>query len=123
MAVDPRASSDWIWSAETPMRKRGGFLSKYSVIQRSEIKWAYLFIAPQMIGLVIFTLGPILVRGLLELHQVESDQTAAVGWHVQNYVDQLQDPTFGNLVAEYDFYHSRLHSVGDDCLAGDGAGA
>ena len=97
MVVDPRASSDWIWSAETPMRKRGGFLSKYSVIQRSEIKWAYLFIAPQMIGLAIFTLGPILYAGYLSFTKwnlIKPPQWVGI----QNYVDQLQDPTFGNLL-------------------------
>ena len=76
---------------------QGGFLSKYSVVQRSEIKWAYLFIAPQMIGLAIFTLGPILYAGYLSFTKWNLFKPPQwVG--LENYIDQLQDPTFGNLL-------------------------
>ena len=77
--------------------RQGGFLSKYSVVQRSEIKWAYLFIAPQMIGLAIFTLGPILYAGYLSFTKWNLFKPPQwVG--LENYIDQLQDPTFGNLL-------------------------
>ncbi len=78
-------------------RKRGRFLGKYSVVQRSELKWAYLFIAPQMIGLAVFTLGPILYAGYLSFTKwslIRPPQWVGL----QNYIDQLQDPTFGNLL-------------------------
>ena len=79
------------------MSLRARLLGKYSVVQRSEIKWAYLFIAPQLIGLAIFTLGPILYAGYLSFTKWNLFKPPQwVGF--ENYIDQLQDPTFANLL-------------------------
>ena len=45
--------------------KKDAYLRRLSPVERSEIKWGYLLIAPQMIGLAIFTLGPILFAAYL----------------------------------------------------------
>lgn len=84
-------------SVKKKPQKKSGLLSQYSVIQRQEIKWAYLFIAPQMIGLAIFTLGPILYAGYLSFTKWNLIKPPEwVGF--ENYIDQLTDPSILNLL-------------------------
>ena len=91
------ASSQTLEQIKQKNTKKSGFLSQYSVVQRGEIKWAYLFIAPQIIGLAIFTLGPIIYAGYLSFTKWNLIKPPEfVG--LENYIDQLTDPGFMNLL-------------------------
>ncbi len=90
-----RNQNQALFSFQLP--KKLGWLSHYSVVQRSEMKWAYLFIAPQMVGLAVFTLGPILYAAYLSFTKwniLKPPQWVGL----DNYIDQLSDPTFLNLL-------------------------
>jgi multiple sugar transport system permease protein len=79
-------------SAGTPSR----FVLRPSV---REALWGYIFIGPWLIGLVIFTAGPMiasLVMSFTNYDLLHSDQTTFIG--LDNYVRLTTDPTIAQSV-------------------------
>jgi multiple sugar transport system permease protein len=70
-----------------------------------EALWGYLFIAPWLIGLVLFTAGPMLaslVLSVTDFNLVRPEATKFVG--IDNYARLASDPTIGqSLLATFKF--------------------
>jgi multiple sugar transport system permease protein len=81
---------------------RSTWLSRPSV---REALWGFVFIGPWLIGLVLFTAGPMLASLLMSLTNFDllhADQTKFVG--LDNYVRMAGDPTVaGSLIATIKF--------------------
>jgi multiple sugar transport system permease protein len=66
-------------------------------LRNKDAFWAYLFIAPQMLGLVLFIAGPVLFAIYLSFTQW--NMIAPPRWvGLQNYWRQLSDPLFHTVV-------------------------
>ena len=70
-----------------------------------EALWGFVFIAPWMIGLLLFTAGPMiasLVMSLTNFDLLHADQTKFVG--LDNYIRMWSDPTIAaSLIATFKF--------------------
>ncbi len=70
-----------------------------------EALWGYLFIGPWIVGLVVFTAGPMLaslVMSLTDFNLVRPEATKFVG--LENYARLASDPTIGqSLLATFEF--------------------
>lgn len=86
----------------TPPTARRTFVLRPSV---REALWGYAFIGPWIVGLLLFTLGPMLaslVLSLTDFNLVKPEGTHFVG--LDNYVRLTTDPTIGqSLVATFKF--------------------
>ena len=69
-----------------------------SILARREARWCYLFIAPAVLGLLLFSLGPMIASFVLSF--TSYDMLAAPDWvGVQNYTDLAVDPLFRKSLA------------------------
>jgi multiple sugar transport system permease protein len=86
----------------TARSPRRGLVLRPSV---REALWGYVFIAPWLIGLVLFTLGPMLaslVMSLTDFNLVKPEATKFVG--LDNYVRMANDPTIAqSFIATFKF--------------------
>ncbi len=63
----------------------------YGIRQRREMMWAYLFIAPTVIGLLLFLIGPIFFSGYISLTKWDNlSPPEFIG--IDNYIRMFQDP-------------------------------
>jgi multiple sugar transport system permease protein len=73
-------------SSTAPARKRGG-------LRRRQAIWCYVFIAPAIIGLLLFSLGPMIASFVLSFTSYDL-LSAPEFIGAQNYVDLAQDELF-----------------------------
>src|SRR5262249_14992860 len=86
-------------TARPPPRRPAGPRS----IATQEGIWAYLFLLPALLGLIVFTAGPLLVALGLSLTKYEiTTPPAWVG--LDNYVRLLGDDQMGNAVKNTSYY-------------------
>jgi multiple sugar transport system permease protein len=87
----------------TPPGRRVGTLTIRPSIR--EALWGYVFVAPWLVGLVLFTAGPMLaslVMSLTDFNLVKPEGTTFVG--LANYARLASDPTIGqSLIATFKF--------------------
>src|SRR5438093_2574649 len=86
----------------TPAAGRGIGLSRLSY-RREEVVWGYLLLAPTIIGLLVFLLGPAIASILLSLFSTNFiTDFRFVG--LQNFVDLLRDSVFWTSLGNTVFY-------------------
>ena len=69
-------------AAQTAPRARPRFsLIPKGRIERREALWFYFFISPWIIGYLIFTLGPIVYSGYLQLHALQPGHAPGMDRH------------------------------------------
>ncbi|MET4639813.1 multiple sugar transport system permease protein [Mycetocola sp. 2940] len=82
---------DRLSTRDAPSVNTPGGLRKESAWRRKDRRWGYLFVGPQLIGMVVFVLLPFV--GSLVLAFASWDGLSELTWvGFDNFVSQLQDP-------------------------------
>ncbi|HEV2781142.1 MAG TPA: sugar ABC transporter permease [Actinophytocola sp.] len=78
-----------------------------TTLRRTETRWGYFFLSPWIVGMVLFTAGPMVASLLLSFTEYDLiNEPKAVG--TANYAELLEDPKVGTAVWNTLFY-TALH--------------
>jgi multiple sugar transport system permease protein len=99
----PPYGSGWIGMRFTRGRGAGGDTGRHGGPRAGEARWAYLFIAPMVLGLVLLSAGPILVTFGISLTKWDL-LTSPDFVGLDNYARLTADPRFGNALRNTVFY-------------------